>query len=361
MRTTLYIIILAVIFSCNKKNEKRVGILQKTKIDSITSVHELSNFIQKADSSLNNFSYITPQLYKKDFYSTLKLKQKLDRIFPKSNFLKVDFDNNGYTDIILTGEVGFSYHVFALMSYGNNKYSSIELTLPDFPTDFPVYPKLVYINETPAIELYTKGSSCLEQENQIIKETLIYKHNTFLEYNEKPQDLDVCKIEFRRTGCYGSCPVFNLTLRADSISNFRAIAYNYKPSRDKILNKILKATMEIKDSKEQMKIKDNIIHNEVMKDKDFLVFKEIKGNYEMKFVKKDFEEICQIIDYLNFDKLEKKCNVTTACGEASFFKIYFKDGTSKTISIFERIDIRGLSLLYYKLSDLRFNQKWKKI
>ena len=119
--------------------------------------------------------------------------------------------------------------------------------------------------------------------------------------------------------------------------------------------------MEIKDSKEQMKIKDNIIHNEVMKDKDSLVFKEIKGNYEMKFVKKDFEEICQIIDYLNFDKLEKKCNLTTACGEASFFKIYFKDGTSKTISIFERIDIRGLSLLYHKLSDLRFNQKWKKI
>ncbi len=361
MRITIFIIILVVIFSCNEKNEKRVGIIHKTKIDSITDVKELGNFAQKADLSLSNFSYISPQLYKKDFYSASKLKQKLDRMFPKSNFIKADFDNNGYTDIILTGEDGFYYSVIALMSYGNNKYSTIALTLPDFPTDFPVYPKLVYINETPAIKLYTRGSSCLEQENQIIKETLIYKHNTFLEYNEKPQDLDVSKIEFRRTGCYGSCPVFNLTLRADSISNFRAKAYNFNPYRKKILEKILKVTNGIKDSKERMKIKDNLIHNEVMKDKDSLLFNEIKGNFEMKFKKKDFEEICQIIDYLNFDTLDEKCNVTTACGEASFLKIYFKDGTSKTISIFERIHIRGLSLLYHKLSDLRFNQKWKRI
>ena len=358
MRTTIFIIILAVIFSCN---EKRVGILQKTKIDSITTVRELSNFAQKVDSSHSGFCYMAPQNYEKEFYSTSKLKQKLDRMFPKSNFIKADFDNNGYTDIVLTGEVGSSFCVIALMSYGTSKYSSFLLTLSDFPTQFPVYPKLVYINKTPAIELYTRGSSYLEQENQINKETLIYQHNTFLEYNEKPQNYDVSKIEFRRTGCYGSCPVFNLTLRADSISNFRAIFNNYKPSRKKILNKILKATIGIKDSKKHMKIKDSMIHHEVMKDKDSLVFNEIKGDFEIKFKKKDFEEICQIIDYLNFDTLDKKYNATAACGEASFLKIYFKDGTSKTISIFDRIDIRGLSLLYHKLSDLRFNQKWKRI
>jgi hypothetical protein len=360
MRTTIFIIILAVIFSCNEKLEKRVGILQKTRIDSVTTESELSEFAQKSDSSLSDFCYITPQLYEKDFYSTSKLKQNLDTMFPKSNFIKADFDNNGYTDIIITGEVGFYYSVIALMSYGNNKYSTILLTLPDFPTQFPVYPKIVFINEVPAIELYTRGSFCLKQENQIIKNTLIYKHNTFLDYNENPQERAISKIEFRRTGCDGRCPVFNLTLQADSISNFRAIAYNYKPSREIIIKKVFKATKGINDAKERVKIANNIIHQEVIKAKDSFAFDEIQGNFEIKFKEKDFEEICQIIDYLNFDKLNKGCDIMATGSEVSFLKIYFKDGTSKTISL-PRIEVRGLSLLYHKLSDLRFNQKWKRI
>ncbi len=361
MRTIFFIIIIAIIFSCNEKNDKRVGIIHKTKIDSIFTEKEIIDFAQKKDLSLMGFSFITPQNYKKDFYSTSKLKHKLDDMFPKSNFIKSDFDNNGYTDIILNGEIGSFYKVFAIMSYGNNKYSTIELTLPDFPTDFPVYPKLVYLDETPLIELYTRGTRCLKQQNEIIKEKLIYKLNSFVEHNESPQEHEISKIEFERTGCNGSCPVFSLTLRADSISNLNAKYYNYFPYREKLLNKLSKITKNIKDPKEQMKLKEDLLRHELKNKNILLLNKMINGNFKTKFKNGEFKEICQIINYLNFNKLNERCNITTACSEISFLKIYYKDGTSNTIPIYDRIDIRGLRVIYQKLSDSRFNQKWKRI
>jgi hypothetical protein len=361
MRTTFLIIILSVIFSCNEKNNKRVGIIHKTKIDSILTEKDLVDFVRKKDLSLKDFSFITPQLYKNKFYSTSRLKQKLDNMFPKYNFIKSDFDNNGYTDILLNGEIGSFYKVIVLMSHGNNKYSTTELTLPDFPTDFPVYPKLVYLNEIPIIELYTKGSYCLKQQNKIIKEKLIYNRDSFVEYNESPQEYKISKIEFERTGCNGICPVFSITLRADSMSNLNAKYYNYFPYREKLLNKLSEITKNIKDPKEQIKLKEDLLSHE-SKNKNILLFnKMINGNFETKLKNGEFEEICQIINYLNFDKLNKRCNVNTACSEISFLKIYYEDGTSNTIPIYSRIDIRGLRVLYQKLSDLRFNQKWKRI
>jgi hypothetical protein len=296
--------------------------IKLTKIDSLSGLNELREFVRKADSSLIDFLCIYPNSYGNYHSKLSQLKRRQDSIFPNVTFLKEDFDKNGYTDLIITGEYyQYSFNVIAIMNYGTKKYSVIPLNL--FETGFPIYPKLVYKNNLPAVELSALELFPEYSENGISKKTLIYKHGIFIEYYNGSENYQISKIEFSSNGCHGACPVFDLKIYKDSTSSFRAKHYNF--SRNK----------EIDSNNEE-------------------------GYFEGVINQEDYEEVCQIINYIELKNRKDNYFSGSMHEPSSTLKVYFDDGSIKTIEDRGKIGTNGLNLLYRKLSEFRFNQEWKK-
>ncbi|WP_420573454.1 DUF6438 domain-containing protein [Kordia sp.] len=296
-----------------------------TKIDRLTTVYETQEFVKSIDSSMINFLYVSPKKYKRDLYVNSKILNELDSMFINYKLLlKEDFDANGYTDLIVTGEkYRHSFDVFAIMNQGNETYRVEYLTISGI-NDFPVYPKLVYKENLPVIELYGHARMFDDTMGNISKRTLTYNVNqqAFLEYNAKPLQKEVAKIEFSRSGCFGKCPVFDLILYKDKPSTLKAKAYNFSKTYE---------------------------------------FGKEEGIFETMIDEDNFAKISQLINYINSSTLKSTYFAAGTCQETLDLKITFADGTIKAINDYGGMGTNGLVLLYNKLSRLRFNQDWKKL
>ncbi|GAB4161545.1 MAG: hypothetical protein Tsb0033_19190 [Winogradskyella sp.] len=328
MRIIKIIILLSLFFSCKEKNKGQIEILEKTKIDSISSINEIRQFLKTADSSLINFSYVTPQSFAKGKRFMNKYlseqKQKLESLFSDSTHLKEDFDKNGYTDLIITGEYySNSFEVMVLMNYGKEKYSVIPLTLSHY-NEFSIYPKLVYRNNLPVIELYSIPKAFESTENGLSIKRLVYKYGTFVDYTETVEEYQISRIEFSANACYGTCPVFELDINENTQSLFRAKYHNFSKKR------------EIDPNKEE-------------------------GAFETIIKRDDFNEICEIINFLQVKNLNEYYRTGGMHQPSCTLKVHFSDGTQKTIEDYGKKGTNGLHFLYEKLSDLRFNQEWNKM
>ena len=135
---------------------------------------------------------------------------------------------------------------------------------------------------------------------------------------------NIKKIQFSTSGCFGECPVFNLDLNKNDVSKFHAEWYNFKKSKN------------IKFKKEDKKFKTIIS-------------------------KIDFQQIEDILNYINFSELSKDYSVNWTDDQTSTLTIIYDDGKIKSIRDYGLVGTYGLKLLYKKLFDLRFNQNWKKM
>ena len=323
MRIVTIIILFTFLYSCSENKQVLVKPIKFTEIDSLSNLNELRGFLKKADSNLNDFLCIPPNSYNGYAKQLTQLKHRLDSMFPDVSFIKEDFDNNGYTDLITTGEYyQNSFKVIAIMSYGSQKYSVIPLSL--YGLNFPIYPKLIYKNGLPVVELYSYEVFPDFLENGIAKKTLIYEYGIFIDYYENSEDYQISKIEFSTNGCHGACPVYDLKLSKDSKSIFRAKFYNFSKKRDV----------------------DN--RNE-------------EGNFEVMIKKENYNEICEIINYIQLKNRKDGYFTGGMHAPSSSLRVHFTDGTIKTINDHGMAGTNGLNFLYRKLSNLRFNQEWKKI
>lgn len=325
MRIKIFILLFIVTYACSKKENTQQTPAKFTEIDRIYNLRELRQFIQKSDSSLTNFLCRSPKFYgqnKRNEYVS-KMKQKVDSMFSDFTFIKEDLDSNGYTDLVITGEYYLnSLDVLAIMNHGSKNYSIIPLTLNSY--DFPIYPKIAYKNKVPVIELYSGNFSTKNSESDIAKQTLVYKFGIFIEYTEPSEEYEISKIEFNTSGCHGACPIFDLTLNENSISKFTAKHYNFS--------------------------KKPIVYGQSE-----------EGKFETVIHKKEYDEICQIINYLQIKTLDDSYFLFKMHQPSCKLSVHFTDGSIKTIDDYGKVGTNGLNFLYKKLHELRFNQDWKKI
>ncbi|WP_298901603.1 DUF6438 domain-containing protein [uncultured Psychroserpens sp.] len=324
MRCLTIILTIILLHSCAKEKSTLKETIKRTKVDSISNLNELRTFIKTTDSTLNQFLYATPKSYNQEGFHVAKIKRRLDSMFPNITFIKEDFDANGFTDLIITGAFyQHSFKVMAIMNYGNDHYAPIPLTL-SLINDFPIYPKLVYKDEIPAVELYSISNYAENFENGISKTTLVYKYGRFIDFNEEGEDYQISQIEYRAEGCFGTCPVFELVLNENAKSSFIARYHNFSK------------TLKIDPNKEE-------------------------GYFETTIAKDKFSELCEIINYLQIKNLSDSYFAGGTCQPSCTLKVYFTDGTVKTIEDYGKSGTNGLYYLYRKLSDLRFNQDWEKL
>lgn len=278
-------------------------------IDSIQTATQLSDLISKVDSTYKDFE-INEELKFENSYSSKWCKKIADSLNVQP-WTKADFDNNGLTDILVVGN-DYSHCVICILDKGD-KYELKRITKPIFQDcTFPIV-------ENNTIKYFFEGESeDRNKSSQLDQITLIYKFGDFIEETKTSEAHKIEKIEYSTSGCYGTCPIFKLSINFDRTSKWTAEMYN-----------------EI----------DN---------------KELTGNFQTTISKDKYDEIVNLLNYIDFTTLKDSYAVRWTDDQSSTLKITYENGKTKIINDYGLIGTFGLNRVYQLLFDLRENQIWRK-
>jgi Domain of unknown function (DUF6438) len=330
MKIITFLVTLLVITSC----ENKTGFIKtptiRSAVDDLKSESEVEKFIQKSGADYQNYKLKNIQDFNRRIGHDSLNKILAHKLNVNTKYTKADFDNNRYTDLLAIGDdnncttfragteivESCSFSPIVLMNYGKRRAKIFRINLE---WEESLVPKVEYINSQPFLVVYQQKFDWLKKTYSESKTILTFKFGDFIEYNKKPKKNKIAKIEFSTSGCFGTCPEYELTLQRDSLSIFNAQHYNFT--------------------------------------KDFNHGTE-EGVFTTSKNKMEFDKLEEIINYCDFENLKKQYSVTHTDDQTGFLKITYKDGKVKTISDYGMIGTYGLKILYKKLAELRFNQKW---
>ncbi|PKB15264.1 hypothetical protein CLU82_0328 [Flavobacterium sp. 5] len=276
-------------------------------IDSIQNTKQITDLISKIDNRYKEFKP-NDSLEFAD-----KKCQNLSDSLKVQPWTKTDFDNNGLTDILVIGNWN-DYSVICILDK-DGKYEINHITRRSFQEcTFPVV-------ENNKIKYYFENEQergKWDEPRKLKQITLTYKFGDFIEENQTPANHKIKKIEYSTTGCYGTCPIFKLTINFDKSAKWKAEIYN------EISNK------------------------------------EVIGNFNSKITEDKYNEIVDLLNYIDFKKLKDNYAVDWTDDQSSTLKITYDNGKTKSIRDYGLIGTYGLDRVYHLLFELRENQKWKK-
>ena len=309
--TPIIFLILILFQPCNAQTSIRQNI-KENYIDSITSAKQIESLITKINKRYSDFKVNETLIYPGD-YSNIDCKKISDSLNVKP-WQKGDFDNNGLTDILIIGNWQ-RHHIICILDKGDNNYEIKSITRRSFQEcTFPI------VMADTSIEYfypsyYERGNS---DKPKLQNKNLIYKFGDFIESNSNPSNHKIEKIEYSTTACYGTCPIFSLTINPDRFTIWNATSFNE-------------------------------IHK-----------KEIKGEFKTTLEEKQFNLIIHLLNYIDFEKLNESYAVGWTDDQSCILKITYDNGKSKIIRDYGLIGTFGLDRLYQLLFELRENQKWTK-
>jgi hypothetical protein len=279
-------------------------VLFANKIDSLKTVADVEKFIRSQDT---NFKKIQIPSLKMIYRDSLKLN--LAETIGVKTWQKIDFDNNGITDLLFFGQFNEKGEciLFAAIDEGDkikfhsfdNKYYSL------------LYPTIRGDNYQLFLTLFKGYKS--SKDTILIKDTtiLIYKFGAFVDFNNKPKTYKIEKIELKAFGCEGICPIFNLRIKANQKATFKAIKYNA-----------------------------------------------IHGNYKCKVDSIHYSIIIDLLNYADFSNLKNEYGSRYTDGPDCILKITYNNGQIKTIRNNDWNGPYSLCSVIWKLFELRKNQSW---
>lgn len=118
---------------------------------------------------------------------------------------------------------------------------------------------------------------------------MIYKFGDFIEENQSPSNHKIEKIEYSTTMYYGTCPVFNITIKADKTARWNAEMFN-----------------EIND-------------------------KEVNGKFNSKITEDKYNDIVNLLNYIDFETLQDDYAVNWTDDQSSTLKITYDNGKFMTM------------------------------
>ncbi len=305
MKTVLFIFVLWLLtfsFSFAQNNHNRID-----KIDSIDQIYQLINSVD------NNFSHFK-------INETLKFNdincQKLSDSLKLKPYFKADFDNNGFTDLLVIGKL-FEHTIICIMSYPNNKHLIKKLTRSHFQNcSFPVLATIKSDTVTSYIDYFFFDELTWKNKDssrRIQTKKLIYKFQDFIEYNNSNNFYNIQKIQFSTMGCFGECPIFSLQIDSNRKAKYFAHQFN-----------------------------------------------EPDGKFKGQIKSKDYIQIVELLNYIDFPNLNDNYQVSWTDDQTSILKISYDNGKTKSIYDYGLIGTYGLDRLYDLLFQLRKNQNWRK-
>ena len=266
-----------------------------SKIDSLNSTKDVENFIRNEKNKINYYLTVDDKI-NYDWYcnviaDSLKLKQ---------TWGKADFDNNGLTDLLVTGTNSEGAKTIYILDRGGHFESkNVNKGKLYEQCSFSVVKgnKIEYSSVK-----ILDGSGNL---SKLIKENLVYKNGDFIEENLTPKRHNILEMEFTTRGSYWD----RSTTKREIVSN-RDITWTL-------------------DEYEERKI------------------------YSSQLSKEKFKEIIDLLNYIDFENLADDYNVGYSDAGTTTLKITYDNLKVKTISDYGSMGTRGLRKFYDLLLDLR--------
>ena len=284
-------------------------------IDSIKTTQEIKNLIFEIDNQYIDFKVSDTIKFSEDYYFDNKKCQKYCESLKPKSYSKADFDNNGQTDLLVVGKWNGGHSVLCILNLEKNKYEIIQITRRSFEDcTFPIVDnnKINYYHETYR-NRYNKNDSI-----KLERKVLLYQFGDFIEENINPTKHNIEKIEYRTSQCFGACPAFSLEINADKTASWSAARFN---RIDK---------------------------------------KELEGTFNTTISQDKFDDLVNLLNYIDFEKLKDKYAVNWTDDQTCYLKITYDNGKTKSIQDYGLLGTYGLDRIYQLLFELRENQKWVK-
>ena len=281
-------------------------LLFSNQIDSLNSSKDVEEFAKKIYPKFTEFKWS-----KFKIISTEKVKEKVSckdeyDLLEMKNWEKIDITNDGLTDLILTAYWGTTLYSYAIVDKGNNNFKIYTLSKNVF-NNCELF-KPIKKNGLNCLKTYIKKREeigLMEYEELIVKDTLVFKFQEFTELNINLTNYKIKEIEFQTSGCFGSCPVFNIKINYKGNAEFNGQAY--------------------------------IKH---------------KGKSERKIPINLFNEIKELLEYIEVKQLKDNYSVAWTDDQTSFLTIRFNDNSTKKIRDYGMIGTFGLMAVYSKLIEI---------
>lgn len=299
----ILIFILILNFSCKptvQPNEPYVEVL-------------CSDDIETDDQVLNILHSLNPDFKNLYFSKTVSNEVKnvcKDIVLP--TWIKLDFDGNRYCDFICRVNDGLSSYKIVIMQPSNKKFEYVNLRR-SFRVDSPCF-LLRHISDRMGIIFNTLDQEKTKNDSNIfwIQDTLVYSHKFFIERKLTAINYPIKKIIYKRTGCFGACPNYELEFNDDLKLNYNGIRFNKKD-----------------------------------------------GKYLTTVTDSTFDNLSGILNEIDFTKLKENYIVNVTDMESGILEVYYGDNKVKIINDYALQGTYGLIALHKIMDEISQRTDWK--
>lgn len=258
--------------------------------------------------TLTDVNAFLKKTYAKD-YDEIELDEKSPSktTFGKNTFHKVDIDGDGATDLIVDGK-----YLFAVIDAGNQKYEFYPIDRGTFTLRRYTLRDISRVaGETVLTIEPTKARDDMPPTEPVVRMSLVRRYGGWFELNKRPDNLRIQRISFSTSGCYGTCPIFEITINADRNAKYNAKKFN-KPD----------------------------------------------GTFTGTVTATEYDQLVKVINYLGISTLKNGYAVGWTDDQTATVTIVYNRGKKKTIRDYGMVGTFGLEALYNQFFALRENQKW---
>lgn len=279
-------------------------VLFANKIDSLKTVADVENFVRLQDT---NFKKIQIPSLKMIYRDSLSLN--LAETIGVKTWQKIDFDNNGITDLLFFGQ--FNGKGDCILFAAIDEGAKIKFHSLDNMSYSLLFPTVRCDNNQIFLDLLMGFNS--SRDTVPIKDTaiLVYKFGSFMNFNNKPITYKIEKIELEAFGCEGVCPIFKFSIKSNCKSYYKAIKFNA-----------------------------------------------LRGNYGCKIDALQYSEIIDLLNYADFPNLKNEYGPRYSDGPDCILKITYNNGQKKVIRNNYWHGSYSLNSVILKLFNMRKNQNW---
>lgn len=261
-------------------------------IDKLKTLDDVQAFLRKHEHNKKASYFDRPVEYIATRFSTIK-------------FFKFDLNHDGLTDLLINGD-----YLFAVVDDGKGSYEYPFIDGAAFMQKKYVLINIDSAQERPHIIIQDHENF---NNKKAIYDTLLLRQNRFVELNDHPAQSGISKISATTSGCFGTCPVFELTVASNGDALYNPIAYEKK-----------------------------------------------KGNFRGKADTAALMKLFDLINYIRFRSLNDYYAVNWTDDQSIRVDVTYDDGTVKSIRDYGKVGTFGLRALYGRIFLLRKSIKWRK-
>lgn len=326
MKYTIYLITILSFANCKGQTTdstalvgvetENYGAKHHNKLDDINSAKEIKTILTSISKDYSTFKINSSLIFHDRYrgWSDKECQYFSDSLKIKP-WTKCDFDGNGYTDLLVVGNWYSDPFIICIMDNGGDKFFTKRITRRSFQDC--TFPIVAIINNDPVILYYSRTEPDWRNhktEWRLKVDTLVFRFGDFIEVHKTTANHKIERIEYSTEPCFGTCPIFGLTIHSDRTAIFNAKACNKQ-----------------------------------------------KGEFAATIDTANFNLLINLLNYIDFPNLDSNYAVHWTDDQRCTLKITYDNGKIMAIKDYGLIGTYGLNRVYDILFKLRENQEWKKI